>query len=228
MIIKNISLAAIITALCLVGGMLLGIGVGNLLFETLPGHAIVRGTSSAIPTFAGIIGGGALWGRLMASIARSDAKKPMTRAGIFGFSIPVVVAIFVLIGIESAIAAAFPDFETAIPIHILFSILFVPTAIILASFGAYSLGKAMDDPNLAKRLALVAGLAGGAAFLVVNLIMDSLGWRVGAPGAAERFTMLTVLMVSSVGAALVGGGAVGYVLSQHREAVPHTQPELAT
>ena len=46
------------------------------------------------------------------------------------------------------------------------------------------------------------------AFLAVNLGMEALGWQVGGPGAEERATMLTVLFVSSLGAALAGGASI--------------------
>jgi hypothetical protein len=52
----------------------------------------------------------------------------------------------------------------------------------------------------------------GAAFLLVNLVMYQLGYKVGAPGAAERATMLTVMMAGSLGAALAGGAAIGVLL----------------
>jgi len=69
--------------------------------------------------------------------------------------------------------------------------------------------------GLALGIALCSwSLAAGLAFLAADLTMDALGWRVGAPGAAERATMITVLLVSSLGAALAGGAAIGLLLSQ--------------
>ncbi|MDX1616803.1 MAG: hypothetical protein R3300_21020 [Candidatus Promineifilaceae bacterium] len=44
------------------------------------------------------------------------------------------------------------------------------------------------------------------AFLVVNLVMETLGWVVGAPGAAARYTMLTVMFAGNLGAALAYSG----------------------
>jgi hypothetical protein len=46
--------------------------------------------------------------------------------------------------------------------------------------------------------------------------MDSLGWRVGAPGAGERATMLVVMMSGSIGASLCGGGALGFLLTKRQ------------
>ena len=44
--------------------------------------------------------------------------------------------------------------------------------------------------------------------------MEALGWQIGGPGAAERATMLTVLFVSNLGAALAGGAVLGLTLTQ--------------
>src|SRR5438477_464070 len=62
--------------------------------------------------------------------------------------------------------------------------------------------------------ALAGVLAGGAAFLAVDLLMDALGWRVGAPGAAEHFTMLTVMFSGDFVAALAAGAVIGLLLDQ--------------
>ena len=80
--------------------------------------------------------------------------------------------------------------------------------------GGLALGIALCSWSLAARLASYGWLAAGLAFLAADLTMDALGLRVGAPGAAERATMITVLLVSSLGAALAGGAAIGLLLSQ--------------
>jgi hypothetical protein len=56
------------------------------------------------------------------------------------------------------------------------------------------------------------GLVAAAVFLVVNLLMEGAGWVVGAPRAAERFTMLTVMFVGNLAAALAGGALLGWQL----------------
>jgi hypothetical protein len=40
---------------------------------------------------------------------------------------------------------------------------------------------------------------------------------IGAPGAAERATMLTVMLSSNIAASLVTGGVIGLLLSGRRE-----------
>jgi len=73
------------------------------------------------------------------------------------------------------------------------------------------LGFGMRDPALAGRLAWLCAISGGCAFLVVNLTLDGLGFRVGAPGAAARATMITTALLGNLLAALVGGAVIGRV-----------------
>jgi hypothetical protein len=218
MINKMAIQSGVATALTLVGGMLLGIGIGNVLFESLPGHMLepARIGLAAIPALAGTLGGGGAWGWLMARLAQTKEKWRMVWAGVFGYSLPVIVMIFALLGLELALTATFERVgQQALPTHVVFTLLFVPTAFLIAATAGGALGVALRHRMLAWRLALSAGAAAGLAFLAVDLVMDTLGWRVGAPGAAERFTMLTVLMASSVGAALIGGTAMGVILNRY-------------
>ena len=77
-----------------------------------------------------------------------------------------------------------------------------------------ALGWALGRSRAARALALRVGLTAALAFLAVNLGMEALGWQIGAPGAEERGTMITVLIVSNVGAALAGGALVGMIVTQ--------------
>jgi len=222
MINKMAIWCGVTTVITLVGGMVLGIGVGNVLFESLPGHMVepAKIGLAAVPALAGILGGGAAWGWLMVSLTQTREKWRMVWAGLLGYSLPVIVMIFVLLGLESTLATMLErGGQQVLPTHVVFTVLFVPTAFLIAATGSGALGLALHNRTLTWRLALSGGLAAGLAFLVVNLVMDALGWRVGAPGAAERFTMLTVLMVSNVGAALVGGMAVGAILGGYTPGV---------
>lgn len=65
----------------------------------------------------------------------------------------------------------------------------------------------------ARRFGLYVGLVSGLTFLVVNRWMQAAGWVVGGPGAAERATMVTVLAVGALAAAIAGGTAQGSVLA---------------
>ncbi|MFQ5890957.1 MAG: hypothetical protein ACE5JR_13075 [Gemmatimonadota bacterium] len=104
------------------------------------------------------------------------------------------------------------DSGSALPIHVVFTILFVPAAFFVAGVTALAVGVALKDWARAGRLAVCTGLAAAAAFLAVDVLMDLAGWRVGAPGAASRATMLTVTLAGSLAGALAGGGVLGALL----------------
>ena len=155
----------------------------------------------------------------MARLAYTGEGRRMAWAGLLGYSVPVFVAMFLLLIIEGELAEFFEGVgRSGVPRHVVFRLLFVPTAFLITAAGAGALGIALRDRSLAGRMALYAGIAAALAFLVVNLTMDALGWRVGAPRTEERFTMLTVLMVSNVSAALVGGSVVGELLARYAPA----------
>src|SRR5439155_17371379 len=97
-----------------------------------------------------------------------------------------------------------------LPIHNVFTLLFGPAAAILAGASGAALGFGMRDRATAGRLAWMCAISGGCAFLVVNLTLDGLGWRVGAPGAAARSTMLATALLGNLAAALAGGSVIGW------------------
>ena len=101
-----------------------------------------------------------------------------------------------------------------LPVHQLFTMLFVPTSFLIAGTSSLALGWALGWGQAAPGLALRMGITAALAFLAVNLGMGALGWLVGGPGAEERGTMITVLIVSNLGAALAGGAMLGLTLAE--------------
>jgi hypothetical protein len=105
--------------------------------------------------------------------------------------------------------------DASLPIHVVFSLLFVPAALLVAAIGGFALGSGARGVRLGASLAVRAGLSGGLAFLLIDLVMDALGWRVGGPHAGQRATMVVVTTLGTIGAALAAGGALGHRLSQY-------------
>ncbi|MEP7359084.1 MAG: hypothetical protein ABI847_17670, partial [Anaerolineales bacterium] len=101
----------------------------------------------------------------------------------------------------------------ALPVHRLFTLLFVPTAFLVAGVSAWAVGLGLGRPRVALALLWQVGLAAASTFLVVNLAFEAAGWVVGAPAAAERATMLTVMFAGNFGAALAGGAIMGLALA---------------
>lgn len=213
--IRSIVIGAIFTALPLLGGLLLGVVVGNIVFNLVPGHSLSNPSSiasaiSAIPALLCMFLGSALWGVLMGRLARAGDRRRMAVAGGLGFAL-IAIGLGILLQVLEPIALN--KYGDWLPLHRLFTVLFVPTAFLIAGVSAFAIGLGLRNRPLAWQLFWKIGLVAAVAFLIVNLSMEALGWVVGGPRAAERFTMLTVMFVSNLGAALAGGAAMGLLLT---------------
>lgn len=210
-------LSALATVLSLFGGLFAGALIGNLVFDALPGHSVlnpdpVHIALAALPALVGFLAGGALWGALMGRMARATDRRRMALAGMLGFA-PITITLGIALSIIEPIAVE--RLGAQFPIHRLFTLFFLPTAFLIAGVSAWALGIGLRDWALAWTLLLRVGLAAALAFLVMNVAMETAGWVVGAPHAVERFTMLTVMFVGNLGAALVGGAVLGVWLTRH-------------
>jgi hypothetical protein len=133
----------------------------------------------------------------------------MAFAGRFGFG-PISIILPATLGVaEPALVKI-----VGLPIHNVFTLLFVLSAFLIAGINTWAIGKGMRDARLARSLFWRVGLTAAVTFLAVNLVMEALGWVVGGPGAAERATMVTVLALGNISAALTGGGMMGWKLAR--------------
>jgi len=203
--------SAMATGIFLFGGLLLGFLVGFGL-SGLPMHlpGSTQTLLSAAVVLSIVMVSSAGWGRAMAHLAGLGEERRMAWAGALSFGPAMVLAGFALVSLEVAIVER--GAGPSLPVHRIFTLLFVPAVFLVSGVGGLALGLAQGNWRLAWRCALGSGLAGSIAFLIINLVMDQLGWRVGAPGAAQRMTMLTVMMTGNLGAALAGGATLGVLL----------------
>ncbi|MFL5801576.1 MAG: hypothetical protein ACJ8CR_07515 [Roseiflexaceae bacterium] len=179
-------LGAALTVLALIGGLIVGFIVGSVIFPALDGKvpSALAYALTALVASGGTLSGSALWGVGMARLARISASRRAAWAGSLGF-VPITMLLAV------GLAAAEPIvFRANLPLHRLFTVLFVPSAFLIAGTSSLALGWALGWGRAAPAL----------AFLTVNLGMEALGWQVGGPRAAERATMLAVLFVSRASA----------------------------
>jgi hypothetical protein len=102
--------------------------------------------------------------------------------------------------------------RSGLDIRVVYALLFVPATLLIAGIGAFALGFGLYRAAFGMRLAIAAGGAAAAAFLTVDLLMDAFGWRVGAPDAGRRATMVVVTALGLVAAAIGAGGAIGALL----------------
>ena len=207
--------SAFLTLLTLFGGLLVGLVLGDVLFKILPGSnlespAPMHITIAAIPALAGFLAGGAAWGVAMGRLTGAADIRRMAWAGLLGFG-PITLTL--AIGLSLAEPRLVANFGATTGIHRIFTLLFVPAAFLIAGTSAWALGRGLRDSGLAVFLFWRVGLTAGLTFLLINLGMEAAGWVVGAPGAAERATMVTVLAAGNLGAALTGGGVMGWFLT---------------
>ncbi len=144
--------------------------------------------------------GGGLWGRSLARLF-DLSRRLATLVGALGFALPVLAVVTILGAIEGELTEYIFD---GWKMHILYGLLFVPSVFLIAAIASGALGATSGDWRLALKLALGSGVAAALAFLLVVVLMDLVGMRVGAPGAEERATMLVVTMAGMVAAALAG------------------------
>ncbi len=193
--------------------MLTGVAVGFLL-HGLPFHAAeqTKVALASIPALTGTVSGGALWGYLLARIHRIQETKRMSVAGALSFGPSVVAAGLLLSTLERALVEV--GRLPGVPIHVVFTLLFVPSTFLIAAAGGPAIAHGSRNQLQWLRFTLAAGVAAALAFLAINLAMDSIGWRVGAPRAAEQATKLTVMFLGTSAAALSAGAVLGSLLAK--------------
>lgn len=207
--------SAVLTLITLFGGLLIGLVLGDVLFKVLPGSnlespAPTHVAIAALPALTGFLAGGAAWGVAIGRLVDEADTRRMALAGLLGFG-PITLTL--AIGLSLAEPPLIANYGDSTGIHRIFTLLFVPAAFLIAGTSAWAIGRGLRSSTLAASLFWRVGLAAGLTFLFINLGMEAAGWVVGAPGAAERATMVTVLAMGNLGAALVGGGVLGWVLT---------------
>lgn len=205
--IRNGFLGGVIGTLTLSGSLLLGGGIGSA-FEGLLNHfpSTALNAIAAVTALLVMLGGGAAWGWGMGKLVGSKDVGKMTRAGAASY-MPSMVVLGTLL---SVIAGIFVEGsrQPPLPIHIFYTTLFVPTSFGVGGAGGFALGRAHHGSNKDNRLWFWSGLAAALAFLLVNTVMEALGYQVGAPGALERATMITTTLIGHAAAAFAAGATI--------------------
>jgi hypothetical protein len=212
---KHALRSAGLTVITLFGGLLIGLLAGDLVFRLIPGSSVddVRlghAAIAAVPALAGFLAGGAAWGVQMGRLAGAPDRRRMAVAGMLGFG-PIAIFLAFVLGVAEPLIVG--SLDAKLPMHRIFTLLFVPAAFWIAGVSAWAIGLGLRQRALARLLFWQVGMSAGLTFLAINLLMEASGWLVGSPGAAQRLTMITVLSLGNLGAALVGGGVMGRILA---------------
>jgi hypothetical protein len=207
---------ALLTTGYLFGGFAVGIGIGSVIGT--PAHsgiALARNIVAGVLALSCMVVGGAYWGRELAVRVDAVDLRRATRAGALSFGPSAIVAGLVLTLLEGLIVQEHRG--PALPIHVVYALLFVPAAFFVASTSGLVMGIGLGlQRSTPWRLALTCGVAAGGAHWVVYRIMDGAGWRIGAPDAGRRATMIVVTSLGALAAALAGGAALGATLARSR------------
>lgn len=212
---RGVSLAcAWLTALYLLGGLAGGLAVAlPISVLPVPGEPhLVRNVLSGAFLFVVLVVASVGWGRSIASRTGCPDNRRMGWVAAMSFA-PTLVLVGTVLGVMEPLFIRLGAAE-GLPIHVIFTLLFVPSAFFVAAVTAFAMGWSLNGAPLALKLAWQTGLAAAVAFFAADVLMDSIGWRVGAPGAAQRATMLTVTLVGTLAAALAGGAALGFTVHQ--------------
>ena len=162
--------------------------------------------------------GGGLWGLGIARLMNADVKSMVKScavswtAAMFTFLI-VVVLLGIAFGGFSRINML-PYFRHSI--HYNFLSIFVPAIGIITAINAYVATGKLGYHELKKSAGMYAGIAAALGFLAIGLILSyGFGWEVGEP-VHGKYGMLKLMLFCSIGAALAGGMAIGWVLEKTR------------
>lgn len=183
--------------------VLVGAGLGAI-FQRVPGSALL--SVSIVSVAAG------WWARKMVRLTGLGHERRVAWAAALAVGPSVVLVGVSLAVLESRLVPESGD--ASLPIHVLYSLLLVPAVMLIATIGGFALGSGARGVRLGASLAVRAGLSAGLAFLIIDLLMDAVGWRVGGPHAGERATMVVVTTLGTIGAALGAGAALGHRLGQ--------------
>jgi len=191
---------------------IVGIAAG-LLVVNLGGNTDAIQPIGVAVLFSLLLAGNALWARMSARIAGLQHARRFILVAAITQLVVTFASVLVLGKLEEHFVG---DGNTSLPIHVLYTLLFVPAAFICALIVGVACGLALGKPALAWRMGLHGAAAAAFAFLVLNVLQDMLGRRVGGPNAADTATMITVTLVCHAAASMAFSAAIGRLLLAER------------
>jgi hypothetical protein len=197
-----------------------------ILAQQLLGHDQDGATPITIVLAVGaLLLAGGLWGRSLARHAGCPRPRLLMAATAITFGAANLAAVMGLGVLENVFVEQ--GRADRVPIYVVFAILFSLANVVAVGLLALVAGTVMRGWRFGARLALAAGPAAGAAFLLADGLQDLLGRRVGGPRAEATFTMLSVALIGDLVAAFVGSGVMGLLLAAARPAnSARTEPPL--
>ena len=179
--------------------------------DVIPSNNIPAGL---IVAFSIYLCGGGLWGLGIARLMNADAKSIVKACALSwaatGFTF--AIALGFSLGQISKIIRIMP--HCCHSTHYFFLSIFVLVIGIVTAINAYVVTSKLGYHELKKSAGMYAGIAAGLGFLAIGLILlYGFGWEVGEP-VPGKYGMLKLTLYCSIGAALVGGASLGWMLSR--------------
>ena len=179
---------------------------------------VVRSENTMLELVLVFLCGGGLWGLGIARLMNADIKS-MVKVCAVSWTATVLAFVMVVVFLGNSFGGfsrinILPYFRHSI--HYNFLSIFVPAIGIITTINAYVVTGKLGFHELKKAAGLYAGIAAALGFLTVGLILlYGIGWEVGRP-ISGKYGMLLLLLICSIGAALAGGMALGWVLEKTR------------
>jgi hypothetical protein len=177
---------------------------------------VVRSDNTILELVLIFLCGGGLWGLGIARLMNADIKS-MVKVCAVSWTATVLAFVMVVVFLGNSFGGfsrinILPYFRHSI--HYNFLSIFVPAIGIITAINAYLVTGKLGFHELKKAAGLYAGIAAALGFLTVGLILlYGIGWEVGRP-ISGKYGMLLLLLICSIGAALAGGMALGWVLEK--------------
>jgi hypothetical protein len=171
-----------------------------------------------IVIFTVFLCGGGLWGSGIARLMNADVKS-MVKACAVSWTATVCTFLTVVVLLGNAFGGfsrinILPYFRHSI--HYNFLSIFVPFIAIITAINAYVATGKLGFQELRKSAGMYSGIAAALGFLAIGLILlYGFGWEVGEP-VPGKYGMLKLMLFCSIGGALAGGMAIGWVLEKSR------------
>jgi len=169
--------------------------------------------AALIPILTVFLCGGGLWGLGLARLMNADAiSLAKTIMFTWGTLLSIVLALVAAGGFSKInVLPIFPHYR-----HYNFLLIWVPAVGIITAITAHVAVGKLGFKEERKSVGMYTGLAAALGFLTAGVILPlGFGWEVGDPHPG-KYGMLLIFLICSIGAALAGGMAMGWMLDKTR------------
>lgn len=156
------------------------------------------------------LAGGGLWGFSIAKIYHRDIVATVKNGALF-WGISTSITLISLIGINQ-VGGLIISNGFSLDITVLYMTVFPLATFLMTVINSYLMLQHMGFRQNSRQSALTLGLLAGVVFLAIALLMHISGWQIGNDALPRPYKMSIVTIICCIGAAGVGGAALGWHL----------------